>query len=195
MSLQPNDNQDNNNTQVEFQKPNPTLDTQSTDFTVDSNALLVPVRQVEEQNMTHNTEQDPHYQIQGSSTLSTTNTTIPQLRIQKPTSKNYASPPPPESDTYISSSMSQQSNSFNNFINGLIHNTRPRFTFQSPSTPEMQSVTTHPYTQAQNTSDPNTPTSLNINKIHTNPPPNIVISRTLFNLCWSLIKVLSDDSC
>ena len=43
LSLQPNDNQDNNNTQDEFQKPNPTLDSQSTDFTVDSNALLVPV--------------------------------------------------------------------------------------------------------------------------------------------------------
>ena len=45
--------------------------------------------------MTHNTEQDPHYQIQGSSTSSTTNTTIPQPRIQLPTSKNYDPPPPP----------------------------------------------------------------------------------------------------
>ena len=40
-------------------------------------------------------------------------------------------------------------------------------------------VTTHPYTQAQNTSDPNIPTPFNINMIHTNPPPIIVNSRTL----------------
>ena len=88
--------------------------------------------------------------------------------------------------------MSQQSSSFNNIINGLIHNTRPRFTFQSPSTPEMQSVTTHLYTQAQNTSDPKLPTSLNINKIHTNPLPNIVISRTIFRPPIQTIPFKSD---
>ena len=75
--------------------------------------------------------------------------------------------------------MPQQSSSLNNNINGLIHNTRPLFTFQSPSTPDNQSATTHPYTQAQNTSDPNIPTTFNINMIHTNSPPNIVNSRTL----------------
>ena len=69
--------------------------------------------------------------------------------------------------------------SCNNNINGLINNTRPRFTFQSPLTPERTSVTTHPYTQAQKTSDPNLPTTCNINIIHTNPPSNIVTSRTL----------------
>ena len=76
--------------------------------------------------------------------------------------------------------MSQQSSFFNNNINGLIHNTRPRFTFQSPSTPENQSVTKHPYTQAQNTSDPNIQTTFSINMIHTNTPPIIVNSRTLY---------------
>ena len=101
LSLQPNDNQDNNNkNQDEIQNPNPTLDTQSTHFTVDLNASLVPVRQVEEQNITHNTEQDPQYLIQGSSTLSATNTTIPQLLIQLPLPRNYDLPPQPESDTY-----------------------------------------------------------------------------------------------
>ena len=69
--------------------------------------------------------------------------------------------------------------SCNNNINGLIKNTRPRFTFQSPLTPERTSVTTHPSTQAQKTSDPNLPTTFNINIIHTNPPSNIVTSRTL----------------
>ena len=33
--------------------------------------------------------------------------------------------------------------SSNNKINGLITNTRPKFTFRSPSTPEQSSVTTH----------------------------------------------------
>ena len=64
-------------------------------------------------------------------------------------------------------------------MNGLISNTRPRITFQAPSTQEKTSVTTHPYTQAQNTSDPKIPTTFNIKMIHTNPPPNIVNSRTL----------------
>ena len=40
-------------------------------------------------------------------------------------------------------------------------------------------VTTHLYTEAQNTSDPNIPTTVNINMIRTNPPPNIANSRTL----------------
>ena len=99
--------------------------------------------------------------------------------MQPPKSKSYDPPPLTESDTYISSSTSQQSSTFNNSIIGPIFNTRPRFTFQYPSTPENTSVTTHPYTQAQNISDPNIPTTFNINMIHSNPPPNIVNSRTL----------------
>ena len=125
LSLQPNDNQDNNSNPDEFQNPNPTLDTRSKNLTVDSNALLVPVRHVEEQNIRYNTEQEPQYLIQGSSTLSTTNTTIPQPPIQLPTSGNYDPPPPPESDSYTSFSTSQQSSSFKNKTNDLIHNTRP----------------------------------------------------------------------
>ena len=46
-------------TKMSFKNSNPTLDTQSTDLTVVSNALLVPVRHVEEQDIKHNTEQDP----------------------------------------------------------------------------------------------------------------------------------------
>ena len=88
-------------------------------------------------------------------------------------------PPLPESDSYTSSSTSQQPSSSINNINGLISNICPRFTFQYPSTPEKTSVTTHPCTQAQNTSNPNTPTIFNNNTIHTNPPPNLVNSRTL----------------
>ena len=63
--------------------------------------------------------------------------------------------------------------------NGLINNTRPRFTFQSPLPPDRTSVTTHPNNQAKNTFDPNPPTTFNINIIHTSPPHNIVTSRTL----------------
>ena len=110
LPLQPNENQDNNKNQDQFQNPNPTFDTQSTDITVDSNALLVPVRHVEDQNMQHNTEQDPQYLIQGSSTLSTTDTTIQQPPIQLPTYRNYDPPPIPESDTYTSSSTSHLNN-------------------------------------------------------------------------------------
>ena len=170
LSFQFDENHNNDKNQDELQNPNPTLDTQSTDLTVDSNALMVPVRHVEEQNITHNTEQDPQYLIQGSSTLSTTTATIPQ----PPISRNYDPPPPPESDTYTSSFTSQQPSSSNNNNNGLRSNTRLRFTFQYPSTPERTYVATHPYTQAQNTSDPNIPTTFNINMIHTNPPPTTV---------------------
>ena len=60
---------------------------------------------------------------------------------------------------------------------GLINNTRPGFTFQFPSTPENTSVTTHPYTQAQNPSDPNIPTTFNIIMILTNHAPKVVLSR------------------
>ena len=60
-----------------------------------------------------------------------------------------------------------------------MNNTRPRFTFQSPSTPESTPVTTHLFTQARKNSDLTIPTTFNINMIHTNPPPNIVSSRTL----------------
>ena len=175
LSLQPDENHNSDNNQDELQNPNPTLDTQSTDLRVDSNALLVPLRQVEEQDITHHTGQDPQYLIQGSSTLSTTTTTKPQ----PPITRAYDSPPLPESDTYTSFLTSQQPSFSNNNINGPISNTRPRFTFQSPSTSESTSVTTHPYTQAQNTSDPNIPTTFDINMIHTNPPPNILNSRTL----------------
>ena len=137
---------------------------------------MVPIRPIEDQGISHNTEQDPQYFIQCSSTLSTTTTTT----IPHPTvSRKFDPPPLPESDTYTSSLTSQQPSSSNNSIDGLISNTRPRFTLQSPSTPERTSITTHPYTQAQNTSDPNIPTTFKITMIHTNPPPNIVISRTL----------------
>ena len=173
MSLQPDENNNDGNNQDELQ--NSSL--RSADLSVDSNALLVPVRHVEEQNIRHNTEQEPQYLIQGSSALSTTNTTIPQPSIQPRTSRNYDPPPPPESDTYTFCSTSQQPSSFITNITGLMNNTRPRFTFQSPSTPESTSVTTHPYTQAQNTSDPKTPTTFNM--IHPNPPPNNDNSRTL----------------
>ena len=134
-----------------------------------------PIRPIENQVTSHNIEQDPQYLIQGASTLSTTTNTVPQ----PPISRNYDPPPLPESDTYTSSSISQQPSSFNNNINGLISNTRPRFSFQSPSPPERTFVTTHPYTQAQNTSDPNIPTSFNFNMLHTSPSPNIVTYRTL----------------
>ena len=107
MSLQPDDNHNNDNNQDELQDPNPTLDTQSTDLTIDSNALLVPVRNVEEQNLRPNTEQDPQCLNQGSATLSTTNTTKPQPPIKPPTSRNYDPPPPLESDAYTSSSNNQ----------------------------------------------------------------------------------------
>ena len=60
----------------------------------------------------------------------------------------------------------------------MIH-VRPRFTFQSPLPPDRTSVTTDPNNQAKNTSDPNQPTTFNINIIHTSPPHNIVTSRTL----------------
>ena len=85
-----------------------------------SNAFLVPVRHLEEQDIRRNTEQDPQYLIQGSSTLSTTNTNISQPPIQPPISRNYDQHPPPESDTYTSSSTSQQPSISNNHINGLI---------------------------------------------------------------------------
>ena len=174
LSLQFDEDHKNDNNQVELQNPNPPLDSKSTHLTVDSNALMVPLRPVEEQDIPHNTEQDPQYLIQGSSTLSTT-TTIPQ----PPICRNYDPPPLPQPDTYTSSFTSQQPNSSNNNINGLISNTRPRFTFQAPSTPERTSVTTHPYTQAENTSDPNIPTTFNNNMTHTNPHSNFVNSKTL----------------
>ena len=136
---------------------------------------MVPIRPIESQDIPHNIEQDPHYLIQGSLTFSTTTNTIPQ----PPISRNYDSPPLPESDTYTSSSLFQQPSSFINNIIGLISNTRPGFSIQSPSPPERTSVTTHPNTQAQNTSDPNIPTIFNLNMIHKNPSPNIVTSRTL----------------
>ena len=175
LSLQLDENHNSDNDQDELQLPNPTLDTQSTDLTVDSNILMVLIRPIENQDITHNKEQDPQYLIQGFSTSSNTTITIPQ----PPISRNYDPPPLLESDTNTSSSISQQPSSFNNNIIGLISNTRPRFTFQSPSTPERTSVTTHPYTKAQNTSEPNITTTFNINMILTNPSPNTVTSRTL----------------
>ena len=135
---------------------------------------MVPIRPIENQDIKHNIQQDPQYLIQASSTLSTTTNPIPP-----PISRNYDPPPLLESDTYTSSLASQQQSSSNNNINGLISNTRPRFTFQSPSTPERTFVTAHAYTQAQNTFDPNIPSIFNINMIHTNPFLNIVTSRTL----------------
>ena len=60
-----------------------------------------------------------------------------------------------------------------------MNNTRPRYSFQSPLTPERTPLTTHPYTQAQNTSDPNISTTFNFTMLQTNPRPNIVTSRTL----------------
>ena len=125
MSLQLDDNHDNDNNHDELQDPNPALDAQSTDPTNDSNAVSVPVRHVEKQDIRRNAEQNPQYLIQGSSTSSTTNTNITQSPIQPPISRKYDPSPLLESDISTSSSTSQQSNTFNNNINGLIYNTRP----------------------------------------------------------------------
>ena len=78
LSLQFDETQDNDNDQDELQLPNTTLDTQSTNLTVDSNILMVPKRPIENQDISHNVEQDPQYLIQGSSTLSTNTNTITQ---------------------------------------------------------------------------------------------------------------------
>ena len=179
MSLPLDDNHDIDNKEDELQDPKPALDTQSTDPTIDSNAVFIPVRHVEEQEIQRNTEQDPQYLIQEYSTLSTTNTNKTKPLIQPSISTNFDPPPSPESDVYTSSATSQQPSTVNKNINGLIKKTRPRFTSQSLLTPDNTYVTTHPYTQAQNTSDPNIPITFNINMIHTNPPPNNVNSRTL----------------
>ena len=56
LSFQSVDNHDDDNNQDTFQNPNPTLDNQSTDLTVNSNALLKPVRHVEH-DLRRNTEQ------------------------------------------------------------------------------------------------------------------------------------------
>ena len=63
---------------------------------------MVPIRPIENQDIPHNTEQDPQYLIQGSSQLSTASNTKPQ----PPISRSYDPPPLLESDTYTSSSVS-----------------------------------------------------------------------------------------
>ena len=102
-----------------------------------------------------------------------------QSQIQPTTSRIYDPTPPPEFDTSTSSSTSQESSSSNNNINGLLTNTRSQITFRSLSTLEPPSVTTSPYTPAQNTTDRYFPTTFNKNMIHTNSPPNIATTRTL----------------
>ena len=160
LSLQFNENHNNDNDQDELQLPKPTLNTQNTDLTIDSKILMVPMRPIENQDISHIIEQDPKHLIQGSSKTKPYLLLLTQYHNQ-------------QSDTYTSSLTSQQpSSSHNNFF-GLIS------IKQSPSTPERTSVTTHPYTQAQKASDPSIPTTFNIKMIHTNPPPNIVTSRTL----------------
>ena len=66
MSLQFDENHNNDKNQDELQNPNSTLDTQSTDLTVDSNTLMVPLRPIEEQHVPQSTEQNPQYLIQGT---------------------------------------------------------------------------------------------------------------------------------
>ena len=131
LSLRPNENLDGDNNQDDLQTPYPTLDNQITAHTVDSNAILVPIRVV--------TEQDLQHVTQDLSILSTNNTTITQPQTQPTTFRNNDPPPPHEYDTSTSSSTSQQPSSSNNNINGLITNTRPQFKFRSPSTPERSS--------------------------------------------------------
>ena len=88
LSLQSKQNPDDNHTQDEFQKTNPSHDTQSTAHTVDSKTLLVPTRLITEL-------------TEGSSALFPNNTTITQPPIQThPTTPiKYAPPPPPKIDT------------------------------------------------------------------------------------------------
>ena len=83
MSLQFDENHNNDNNKDELQLPIPTLNTQSTDLTIDSNELMVPIRPIEDQDISQIIEQDPQYLIQGSSTLSTTTNTIPQPPISR----------------------------------------------------------------------------------------------------------------
>ena len=137
LSLQPNENPNNDNNQYELQNPNPTLDTQSIALTADSNAQLVPLRSVEGQKIRPSTEQDPQHLFQCSSILSTTNTTITQPQIQLTTTRNHDPAPQPEYDTNTSFSISQQPSSSHININGLLTNTCPQFTFQHPSTSEV----------------------------------------------------------
>ena len=58
-------------------------------------------------------------------------------------------------------------------------NTRPHFVFQSPSTTERPSATTHSYTPAQINTDTNKTPTFNINTKQTNLPSNTKTSRTL----------------
>ena len=178
-SLQPNGNIKSNHNQNDLQNPKLTFDYQITAHTLDSITILVTIRLVIEQHLKHST--------QHTSILSSNKTTITQPQIKPTTSENYDPPPPPKKDTSTSSSTSQQTCSSINIINGLITNTRPQFTFRSPSTPRRSSVTTHPYTPAQNTTATNIPTKFNINMLHTKPPPKIDTSRTLTRPSISLI--------
>ena len=85
LSLHFEENQSNDNNQDELQHPNSTLETQSTDLTVESNTLMVSIRPIEDQDISHNTQQDPQNLIQGSLELIhyyyhyTTNTFIEKL--------------------------------------------------------------------------------------------------------------------
>ena len=89
MSLQSNEKVYGDHIQHDLQNPNPTLDNKSTVHRNDSNAILVPIRLV--------TEQDPQHLTRDPSFLSTNNTTKTQSQKKPTTSRNYDPPsPPPE---------------------------------------------------------------------------------------------------
>ena len=74
LSLHFNEIPDGDHNQNDLQIPNATLDNQSTAHTVDSNAILVTIRLV--------TEQDSHHLAQDPSIVSTKNTTITKAPTQ-----------------------------------------------------------------------------------------------------------------
>ena len=149
--------------------------TQSFTITNDSNLIQDPTH-----NINPDQTNDPNHNTtftiiqDNTSLLSTSNTNVTQpSQVQPSLRQNYDQPSiPPQFVTQTHTHNSPQQGSSHTQHTNTVH-------FQTTTPPSPHEIQTSTYTPAQNTPVQNVQPSLNINTIHSNPPPSSITSRHL----------------
>ena len=164
------------NTSESSEESEPTVqNTQSFTITNDSNLIHVPTHNVNPDQTTDQNQNTTFTIIQdNTSLLSTSNTNVTQPSQVQPSPRQNYDPPsiPPQFATQTHTHNSPQQGSSHTQHSNTVH-------FQTPTPPSPHEIQTSTYTPAQNNPVQNVQPSLNINTIHSNPPPSSITSRHL----------------
>ena len=164
------------NTSASSEESEQTLqNTQSFTLTNDSNLIQVPILNIKPDQISDPNQNTTFTIIQdNTSLLSTSKTNITQPSQVQPSPRQNYDPPsiPPQFATQTHPHNSPQQGSSHTQHSNTVH-------FQTPTPPSLHEIQTSTYTPAQNNPVKNVQPSLNINTIHSNPPPSSITSRHL----------------